>query len=109
MPKRRHINAGPKASRLRTALAVPARLLRGGLWTFQDRVVWPLVDRLHPVADAMRWALQRIVWAAEQKLIWPARERIAGWDYPRRLAGGLGLTAIAAAAVTLGLIVASKE
>lgn len=78
MAKRNPINSNPGASRLRSAL------------------------------DLARWPFERVVWAAEAKLVWPLRERVAGWSPPRRLTAG-ALCAIAIAAVAVAAARVTSE
>lgn len=74
MSRRRHINADPRG-RGKRLLAV--------------------------LADIVRWPFERIAWGVERHLLWPLRERTAGWAPSRGaiVAAGLGLAAVAAVAV----------
>jgi hypothetical protein len=56
------------------------------------------------VADAVRWPFERAAWTIERQLVWPLRERAAGWGPPRQLAGAGALGAIAAVAVAVGVL-----
>lgn len=51
--------------------------------------------------DVARWPFERLAWLVERHLLWPLRERSAGWAPSRNalVAGGLGLAAVAALAV----------
>lgn len=73
---------------------------RSAAWALADRIVWPVVDRLRPAFDVLRWPFERIAWAVERVLVWPLRERIAGWGISGRGAalGGAGLLAAGALA-----------
>jgi hypothetical protein len=75
MSRRRHINADPTGRIARAFLAV---------------------------ADAARWPFEWLVWTFERRLLWPLRERAAGWA-PGRAAGACALGAVAVAAVLVGV------
>lgn len=77
MLRRRHINADPSGRIARTLLGV---------------------------ADAARWPFERLAWTAERRLVWPLRERTAGWEPPSRAAGAGVLAAVAVAAVLAGVL-----
>jgi hypothetical protein len=77
MLRRRHINADPTGRIARAFLAV---------------------------ADAARWPFERLAWALERRILWPLRERTAGWGPPGRVAGAGALAAVAAAAVLAGVL-----
>lgn len=74
MLRRRHINADPRGRGKRL---------------------------LSALADIARWPFERLAWSVERHLLWPLRERSAGWAPSRNTlaAGGLGLAALAAVAV----------
>lgn len=59
---------------------------------------------LSAFADAARWPFERIAWAIERGLVWPLRERLAGWNPSGRRAGAAALGAIALAAVLGGVL-----
>jgi hypothetical protein len=77
MLRRRHINGNPGGRSVRLLLGV---------------------------ADAVRWPFERAVWSIEERLLWPLRERLAGWAPPGRSAGAGALAAIALAAVIAGVL-----
>jgi hypothetical protein len=79
MLRRRHINADPTGRIARPFLAV---------------------------ADAARWPFERLAWALERRLLWPLRERTAGWGLSGRgrIAGAAALAAVAVAAVLAGAL-----
>jgi hypothetical protein len=77
MLRRRHINGNPKGRSV--------RFLRG-------------------LADVVRWPFERAAWSVERGLLWPLRERFAGWTPSRSSAGAAALVAIAAAAVVAGVL-----
>lgn len=68
----------------------------------------PGVSRVRGAFEVVRWPFERVVWAAEEKLVWPLRERVAGWSPPRRLTAGV-LSAVAIAAVAVGAILVTSE
>lgn len=68
----------------------------------------PGASRLRGVFDVARWPFERVVWAVEAKLVWPLRERLAGWSPPRRLTAG-ALSAVAVAAVAVGAVLVTSE
>jgi hypothetical protein len=49
------------------------------------------------IADIARWPLERVWWALERRLVWPLRERAAGWAPQGRASGAGALAAIAVA------------
>src|SRR4029077_19165538 len=55
-------------------------------------------------ADVVRWPFERATWSIERSLIWPLRERIAGWGLSGSVAGAGALAALAAAAVVVGVL-----
>jgi hypothetical protein len=63
---------------------------------------------LRGALDAVRWPFERAAWVAEEKLVWPLRERLAGWSPPRRLIAG-ALSAIAIGAVAVGAVLVTSE
>jgi hypothetical protein len=77
MLKRRHINGNPKGRSLRLLVAA---------------------------AEVVRWPFERASWAIERGLVWPLRERVAGWGPPGRNVGAAALAAIAVAAVLVGVL-----
>ncbi len=68
----------------------------------------PGASRLRGAIDVARWPFERVVWAVEARLVWPLRERLAGWSPPRRLTAG-ALSAIAIAAVAVGAVLVTDE
>lgn len=68
----------------------------------------PGASRLRGAFDVVRWPFERVAWATEEKLIWPLRERVAGWSPPRRLTAGL-LSAIAVGAVAVAAVLVTSE
>ena len=59
---------------------------------------------LSGLADLARWPLERVAWAVERGLLWPLRERLAGWSPSGRSAGAAALVSIALAAVAAGVL-----
>ena len=56
------------------------------------------------VADFARWPFERFAWLLERWLIWPLRERSAGWGPSGGAIGAGALAALAAAAVVVGVL-----
>lgn len=56
------------------------------------------------LADAVCWPFERAAWAVERGVLWPLRERLAGWRLPAHGAGAAALVAIAAGAVLTGVL-----
>lgn len=82
MLRRRHINGSPKGRSVR---------FLGGL------------------ADVVRWPFERAAWSVERGLLWPLRERSAGWTPSGRSAGAAALAAIAVAAVAAGVLLRPSD
>lgn len=59
---------------------------------------------LHAVGDVARWPFERLAWLFERRLIWPLRERLAGWGPPGRVVGASALAALAVGAVAAGAL-----
>lgn len=68
----------------------------------------PGASRLRGAFDVVRWPFERVAWAVEERLVWPLRERLAGWGPPRRLTAGV-LSAIAIAAVAVAAVLVTSE
>jgi hypothetical protein len=77
MLRRRHINGNPKGRSVRFFGAI---------------------------ADIVRWPFERATWSVERGLLWPLRERFAGWSPSGRSAGAAALGAIAVAAIVAGVL-----
>jgi hypothetical protein len=56
------------------------------------------------VADAVRWPFERLAWSIERWVLWPIRERCAGWSPSGPRVGAAALAAIAVAAVLVGVL-----
>lgn len=56
------------------------------------------------IAEVVRWPFERAAWAIERGLLWPLRERSAGWSPPSHSLGAAALFAIAAGAVLAGVL-----
>lgn len=65
-----------------------------------DAVRWPF-ERLF---ERFAWPFERVAWTVERRLVWPLRERTAGWGPSGRLAGAGAIAAVAAAAVLVGVL-----
>jgi hypothetical protein len=63
-----------------------------------------LLERL---LDAVRWPVERLIWAVERGLVWPLEDRADGWRVPARAAGVFALGLLAVAAGVLGFLWAS--
>jgi hypothetical protein len=59
--------------------------------------------------DLLRWPFERAVWAVEEWLVWPLRERVAEWSAPMRAAVGAVVLAVAVGAVALGISVVGSS
>jgi hypothetical protein len=77
MLRRRHINRDPRGRSVRFLLGL---------------------------AEVVRWPFERATWSIERRLVWPLRERAAGWELPRHAVGAAALAAVAAAAVAVGVL-----
>jgi hypothetical protein len=62
---------------------------------------------LRGAADAVRWPFERAAWAIERGVLWPLRERLAGWSPAGHKAGAAALGAVAVAAIVAGVLVLS--
>jgi len=82
MLRRRHINGDPRGRGARLALGV---------------------------ADVVRWPFERLFWAIETWIVWPLRERTAGWSPPGHVVGAAGLATVAAAALLTGAFLLSGD
>lgn len=82
MLRRRHINGDPRGPATRFALGV---------------------------ADVVRWPFERLFWAVETWIVWPLRERTAGWSPPGHVVGAAGLATVAVAAVLTGAVLLSGD
>jgi len=107
MPRRRHINAGPRGRRARAllaAVATPVRDLGGFL---EEHLVWRAADRLRGGGEALRWPFEQFAWLVERRLVWPLRERAAGRGPATGPAGAGALAAIVLAAGAVGVLAIS--
>jgi len=62
---------------------------------------------LRGAADVARWPFERAAWAIERVVLWPLRERLAGWSPAGHKTGVAALGAVAVAAVAVGVLVLS--
>ena len=67
----------------------------------------PGASRLRGAIDVVRWPFERVAWAVEAKLVWPLRERLAGWGPSRRLTAAV-LSVIAIGAVAVGAVLVTS-
>jgi hypothetical protein len=95
MLRRRQINADPggRIARFGFAIADAARRPFESLGRPFDRI-----------AELIAWPLERIAWTVERRIVWPLRERMAGWLPPGRIVGAGALAAVAVAAVAVGVL-----
>lgn len=107
MLRRRHINADPEGSGLRSAAGAATEPLRDLAGFLEEHVLWRAADLLRGAAEVARWPLERLAWIGEQRLLWPLRERTAGWTPPGRAAGAGALASLAIGAGALGAVLAS--
>jgi len=89
---------------MRAPLAAAGSRARDLGGVLEERVLWRIVDGLRAVADAVRWPLERVAWAVEQRLLWPLQERTAGLPAPGRAAGAAALAGVALLAVAVGVL-----
>jgi len=61
------------------------------------------------IVDLVRWPFERAAWAIERGLLWPLRERLAGWSPSGRSVGAAALAAIALSAVVAGLLLRTGD
>jgi hypothetical protein len=61
------------------------------------------------IVDLVRWPFERAAWAVERGLLWPLRERFAGWTPSGRSAGAAALVAIVVAAIVAGVLLRPGE
>jgi len=105
MIRRRQINARRRASRLRSLGARAGERFRDAAMAIEERVGWPLADRMRAVLEVARWPFERATWTAERRVVWPLGERAAG----RGVSGSslvVGAALIATCAVAAVAIVA---
>jgi hypothetical protein len=88
MLRPRQINADSGRGRARRLLSYVADL------------GYRLADLLRPLADAARWPFERAAWAAEERVVWPLRERAAGRG-PSGRTGAIGAVAAGGLAAIL--------
>lgn len=83
MLRRRHINGHPEGRSLRPLLLA--------------------------MADVVRWPFERLAWAIERGVLWPLRERFAGWSPSGYGAGAAALATVAVAAVAAGVLLLPSD
>lgn len=74
-----------------------------------ESLLWRVGERLRAGAEAVRWPLERVGWALEERLLWPLQERAAGLPAPSRASGAAVLAAVALLAVAVGLLSLTGE
>jgi hypothetical protein len=110
MSNRRYINVDPSGHIARFGLAI-ADTVRWPLeriaWALEERLVWRGAGLLRRTSDTLGWSLERLAWVAERRLVWPLQERVAGWSQPSRAAGAGALAAVGVGVVLLAVLSAS--
>jgi hypothetical protein len=101
--RRAHADPGPaRETPLRSSLADAA-------WAVEDRVVLGAAAVFHRLVEVVRWPFERIVWGAENWLVWPIREEAELWSRPARY-GALAMTLVlAAAGLAAGIVVSDPS
>jgi hypothetical protein len=104
MIRRRQINAGRRAPRLRSLGARVGERIRDAAMTVEERVGWPLADRARAAFEVAGWPFERAKWTVEQRIVWPLGGRAARLGVSgSSLAVGAAL--LATCAVAAGAIV----
>src|SRR4249919_1700244 len=78
MIRRRQINARRRAPRLRSLGARAGERFVDAAMAVEERVGWPVADRMRAVFEVARWPFERATWTAERRVVWPLGERAAG-------------------------------
>jgi hypothetical protein len=107
MIRRRQINAGRRAPRIRSLFARVAEWANDVVLAVRERLVWNGGARLRSASDVLRWPFERAAWAFERTLVWPLGERVGGSGVPLRSGGVAAAALLAAGAGVLGLILVS--
>jgi len=106
MIRRRKINARRRAPRLRALGAGIGERTRDVAMTVEERVGWPIADRMRGAFEVVRWPFERAKWTTERRLVWPLGERAArhGLSGPSLAVGAalLATCALAAGAILAG-------
>ena len=63
----------------------PHRRLAPLGWALQERILWPIGDRLRAAGDHLRWPFERLAWGLRRGVGWRAQD---GWD---RLTGAAAM------------------
>jgi len=64
---------------------------------------------LRAIPGAAAWPFERAAWSLERRLLWPLRERLAGWSPPAHRFGAAALAAAAVAAILVGVLVLAGD
>lgn len=106
MIRRRQINARRRAPRLRSLGAGVGERVRDLAMAVEERVGWPLADRMRGGFEMARWPFERAQWMAERRVVWPLGELAAKRGvHGSSLAVGAALLAtcaVAAGAIAIG-------
>jgi len=65
-------------------------------------------DIAQEALDGLRWPLQRLAWAFEDRIVWPIQDLTGGWDRRGRAAMAAGLVLAAGIAATAGAVSAGE-
>ena len=91
----------------------PASSLRAAvsdsLWAAQDRLVVGLGSALRSLADVVKWPFERVAFALQERLVWPAEDRAATMSAPARALSFGAVVLLAAGAGVAGLIWAAPD
>lgn len=81
-------------------------MLRERAINLEERLVWNGSDALLGLADALRARVERGAWALEDRVVWPLRERVGGWSppAPSRRSTQVAAAAVAALAVAAAVL-----
>jgi hypothetical protein len=91
----------------------PASSLRAAVsdsvWATQDRLVVGLGRVLRSLADVVKWPFERVAFALQERLVWPAEDRAATMSAPARALSFGAVVLLAAGAGVAGLIWAAPD
>lgn len=89
-----HVRAARSARRKRAteaAAAAPTVVERStwaakeAWWATQDRILWPLNDRVREIVERAGWRLEDAGWAVRESVLWPVSDRIRDADALQRV------------------------
>lgn len=114
MLRRRQINSGAAAPRLRSAVATAAGPMREAAWVVEERLLSRaagalkgILDSVKRIVDPVKWPFERLAWALERRLLWPLGERLGYRGEPKRAAGAIALALAVAGVVVFGIVAGS--